>query len=84
MVPPVAPVSRYIGHPKTRWNTALTKANGASPIASFIPKLAAPLASACWYGTCVSPSVVWFVLEWWMACERCQEKYGTSSTECSA
>ena len=25
-------------------------------------------------GTCVSPSKMWFVREWWTACERCQLK----------
>ena len=72
--PPVAPVSRYAGHPNTKCAKSCTMANGPSPMLDSRFKFIVPLVSPFTYGTCVSPSVRWFVREWCTACERCHEK----------
>mmetsp|Transcript_50448 Transcript_50448/g.162349 ORF Transcript_50448/g.162349 Transcript_50448/m.162349 type:complete len:217 (-) Transcript_50448:627-1277(-) len=84
--PPVAPHSRYAGQPKTRWNTSCSVPHARLPSFSAFSRSCSPppfsMPSRPWTtkGTCVSPLVMWFVCAWWTACERCQLKYGTSSS----
>jgi hypothetical protein len=73
-LPPVAPVSKYAGQPNTRCANSCTMANGPSPMFASRLRFIVPLVSPLTYGTCVSPSVRWFVREWCTAWLRCHEK----------
>ena len=80
--PPDQPVKTYIGQPN-RWMVVMKYTTATlSPKYSRTLIFHGALLPSALHGTCDSPSVKWFVLEWCTEWLYCQEKYGTRRKVC--